>query len=105
MEVSCMANVATTIMILVEIMVKTSPIVVVCECLDGALVLFGLATSNYVVLRLRFFSWWVITKELLQLKNFYTERFDPFKTDKILESFFLSWIDQPWRLQPSTKPI
>ena len=50
-----MANVATTIMILVEIMVKTSPIVVFGECLHGALVLFALATSNYVVLRLRFF--------------------------------------------------
>ena len=49
MKVSWMANVATIIMILVEIMVKTSPIVVFGECLDGALVLFGLATSNYVV--------------------------------------------------------
>ena len=50
-----MANVATIIMILVEIMVKMSSIVVSGECLDGALVLFALATSNYVVLRLRFF--------------------------------------------------
>ena len=40
-----MANVATTIMILVEFMVKTSSIVVLGE----ALLLFGLATSNYVV--------------------------------------------------------
>ena len=62
MEVSWMANIATTIMILVEIMVKTSPIVVVCEYLDDALVLFGLATSNYVVLRLRFGCWWLIVQ-------------------------------------------
>ena len=43
-----MANFATTIMILAETMVKTSSIVVFGECLDGALVLFALATSNYV---------------------------------------------------------
>ena len=57
-----MANVGTTIMILVEFMVKTSSIVVLGECLDGALVLFGLATSNYVVLRLRFGCWWLIVQ-------------------------------------------
>ena len=49
-----MANIPTTIMILVEIMVKTSSIVVFGECLDGALVLFGVATyfqlrSTYVL--------------------------------------------------------
>ena len=45
-----MANVATTIMILVEIIVKTSSIVVFGECLGVVvMVLFALATSNDVV--------------------------------------------------------
>ena len=44
-----MANVATTIMILVEIMVKMSSIVVFGECLGVVMVLFALATYNYVV--------------------------------------------------------
>ena len=83
-----MANIVTTIMILVEIMFKTSPLVVVCECLDGALVLFGLATSNYVVLRLRFFFVMGDDEGISSIKKFYTERFDPFKTDKNFQPLF-----------------
>ena len=100
-----MANFATTIMILAEIRVKTSSIIVFGECLDGALVLFGVASSNYVVRMSYIFFVLVDNKGISTLIFFYETRFDPFKTDKILEPFFVSWIDQPWRLQPSSKPI